>query len=50
VPPFSWGPFGGFEDYEPAKALEVAEVVMARRGMELTPAYRRLVERLAAGR
>ncbi len=50
VPPFSWGPFGGFEAYEPAKALEVAEVVMARRGMELTPDYRRFIERLAAGR
>ncbi len=50
VPPFSWGSFGGFEAYEPAKALEVAEVVMARRGVELTPGYRRLVERLAAGR
>jgi UDP-N-acetylglucosamine diphosphorylase/glucosamine-1-phosphate N-acetyltransferase len=50
VPPFSWGPFGGFEAYEPSKALEVAEVVMARRARELTPGYRRLVERLAAER
>jgi len=47
VPPFSWGPFGGFETYETAKALEVAEVVMSRRGVELTPDYHRLVERLA---
>jgi UDP-N-acetylglucosamine diphosphorylase/glucosamine-1-phosphate N-acetyltransferase len=47
VPPFSWGPFGAFETYDPAKALEVAGVVMARRGVELTDAYRRLVERLA---
>ncbi|HUT99398.1 MAG TPA: putative sugar nucleotidyl transferase [bacterium] len=47
VPPFSWGSFGDFEANEPAKALEVAGMVMARRGVELTPGYRRFVERLA---
>jgi UDP-N-acetylglucosamine diphosphorylase/glucosamine-1-phosphate N-acetyltransferase len=44
VPPFSWGGFDELEPYETSKALEVAGVVMDRRGVELTPGYRRLVE------
>ncbi len=48
VPPFSWGGYGGFKSYEPSKALAVAEIVMARRDVELTPEYRRLVEGYAS--
>ncbi|HDR06258.1 MAG TPA: hypothetical protein ENN88_01350 [Candidatus Coatesbacteria bacterium] len=50
APPFSWGPYGAFETFEPAKALEVAKVVMARRGVELGPDYRRLIEGCALSR
>ncbi|MCC9165969.1 GlmU family protein [Pontibacter harenae] len=35
VPSFSWGGAAGFETYKIEKAFEVAEKVMARRGIEL---------------
>ncbi|MGB2299092.1 MAG: GlmU family protein [Flavobacteriaceae bacterium] len=36
IPSFSWGGSKGFTTYLTSKALEVAEVVMKRRGMEFT--------------
>ncbi|MDB2493599.1 GlmU family protein [Flavobacteriaceae bacterium] len=36
IPSFSWGGSKGFTTYVTSKALEVAEVVMKRRGMEFT--------------
>lgn len=35
IPSFSWGSKAGFETYDFDKAMEVAEVVMQRRGVEL---------------
>lgn len=44
LPPFAWGsPAGGFATYRLAKALRVAEAVMARRDTPLTPADRALL-------
>ena len=50
VPPFSWGrPAEGFADYRLEKALRVAEMVMARRGVPLTEADQALLTRIANG-
>ncbi len=49
VPPFSWGVEAGGGGppaaYDLRKFLEVAEVVMGRRGVELTPGVRAVLER-----
>ncbi len=36
IPSFSWGGASGFADYKVEKALKVADLVMKRRGQELT--------------
>jgi UDP-N-acetylglucosamine diphosphorylase/glucosamine-1-phosphate N-acetyltransferase len=36
IPSFSWGGAGGFQQYAPNKAIEVAEKVYARRELQLT--------------
>ncbi|MEX2595546.1 MAG: putative sugar nucleotidyl transferase [Salibacteraceae bacterium] len=36
IPDFGWGGASGFKNYRLADALQVAEIVMARRGIELT--------------
>lgn len=47
VPSFSWGtPEGGLVPYRIAKALEVAERVMARRSIELKPSEQELLHRI----
>ncbi len=43
VPSFSWGGANKFEKYELAKALEVAERVMDRRGITLTDADKNIL-------
>jgi len=40
---FSWGTETGFVDHEIERALDTARRVMARRGVELTPAMERLI-------
>ena len=44
VPSFSWGGSSGFTTYATKKAFEVAEVVMARRGLELTEQDKLILE------
>ncbi|HET8838474.1 MAG TPA: GlmU family protein [Flavobacteriaceae bacterium] len=44
VPSFSWGGSGGMMTYKTTKAFEVAEIVMNRRGIELTDADRKILE------
>lgn len=39
VPSFSWGGSGGFEPYDPSKALETARRVMERRQVSMSAAY-----------
>jgi UDP-N-acetylglucosamine diphosphorylase/glucosamine-1-phosphate N-acetyltransferase len=36
IPSFAWGGFGGFSTFQPDKALETAERVMARRNVVMT--------------
>ena len=36
VPSFSWGGFGGYKEYKLNKALEVAEIVMNRRKINIS--------------
>lgn len=43
IPSYSWGGHEGFETYNLQKAFEVAESVMARRHIPLTPADRKLL-------
>jgi UDP-N-acetylglucosamine diphosphorylase / glucose-1-phosphate thymidylyltransferase / UDP-N-acetylgalactosamine diphosphorylase / glucosamine-1-phosphate N-acetyltransferase / galactosamine-1-phosphate N-acetyltransferase len=45
VPPFSWGSGGDLTEYRIDKFLEVAERVMARRNVELTPGLREVLRR-----
>ncbi|MGJ8593445.1 MAG: GlmU family protein [Aquaticitalea sp.] len=44
VPSFSWGGNGGFTTYLTNKAFEVAEVVMSRRDIKLTPEDKAILE------
>ena len=39
IPSFSWGGAQGVKPYDFEKAISVAEIVMARRGVKLTPDY-----------
>ena len=48
VPHFSWGGADGLKPYRVDKALEVAEAVLARRGMDLSDAERALLTAIAA--
>ena len=53
VPPFSWGSGPDLRDHQCDKFLQTAERAMARRGQELTPGVRRMLEeawRATAGR
>ena len=43
IPSFSWGGPQGFSTYHLAKAFEVAEKVMKRRGKELTDNEKKLL-------
>jgi hypothetical protein len=40
IPPFSWGSAGVLTTYDPARALDVAAKVMARRNVTMTDSYR----------
>ena len=40
IPDFAWGGAAGFKNYRLADALTVAEIVMARRSVDLTPEMR----------
>jgi len=46
IPSFSWGGFGGFATYLLPKAIEVAQIVMARRNIELTDADIKILEEI----
>lgn len=51
VPSFSWGsPAEGYTSYRLEKALEVAEAMMARRGIEISEAQRALLTAIARER
>jgi len=53
VPPFSWGSGPDLRDHQAARFLATAERAMARRGQELTPGVRRILQeawRATAGR
>jgi UDP-N-acetylglucosamine diphosphorylase/glucosamine-1-phosphate N-acetyltransferase len=43
IPSFGWGGSDGFTTYDPDKALETAELVMARRNISLSPAMRKML-------
>lgn len=42
IPSFTWGGSEGFVQHDPEKALETARRVMARRKVQMSPAYERL--------
>ncbi len=44
IPSFSWGGANGFKTYQLNKALEVAELVMNRRGQQLNDAERQIFQ------
>lgn len=44
IPSFSWGGAQGMEIYKLNKFYETAEKVFARRGMEMSPAYRAVID------
>ena len=46
VPSFSWGGSSGFSAYQPEKAFEAAEVMMARRGVAFTEEDARLLKQV----
>jgi len=47
IPPFTWGgPQDGYGHYKVHKLLETERLVMARRKLELTPAYEAMLRRL----
>lgn len=46
VPSFSWGGAQGFTTFQVAKAFEVAEKVMERRGLQLTVADKKILEHI----
>lgn len=45
VPSFSWGTKDKLEEYELAKAIEVAKKVMSRRGITLSPSYKLAIKK-----
>lgn len=46
IPSFSWGGAAGFSDYKIDKALEVAELVMQRRGVTLGDVDRKILKHI----
>lgn len=46
VPSFSWGGSSGMTTFKTSKAFEVAEVVMKRRGLELSPEDKAILEQV----
>jgi UDP-N-acetylglucosamine diphosphorylase/glucosamine-1-phosphate N-acetyltransferase len=44
IPSYSWGGSDGFVDYEFEKAIELADVVMKRRGIEFSLADKQILE------
>ncbi|MFW5805488.1 MAG: GlmU family protein [Bacteroidales bacterium] len=44
IPSFSWGGAGGYTEYKLNKALQVAEIVMNRRGLILSGIEKRMLE------
>ena len=48
VPSFAWGGSNGFNTYQLKKALETAEIVMARRNIELSEADREILGHIFA--
>ncbi len=43
IPSFAWGGSDGFVEHELEKALETARIVMARRGVEMTAVYEKMI-------
>lgn len=46
IPSFSWGGSNGFVDYEIKKAIELAVVVMKRRGIEFSASDKKILEHI----
>lgn len=46
IPSFSWGGAGGFTDYKMEKVLETANLVMERRGMQLSDEDRSILDHI----
>ncbi|MGC9331621.1 MAG: GlmU family protein [Bacteroidales bacterium] len=46
VPSFSWGGAGGYTDYKLNKALQVADIVMTRRNIQLSEADKHIMEHI----
>ena len=43
IPSFAWGGSDGFVEHDLEKALETARIVMARRGVEMTAVYEKMI-------
>jgi len=46
IPSFAWGGSEGFVKHDLEKALETARIVMARRGVEMSSAYERMLRKI----
>ena len=46
IPSFSWGGAGGFSTYQIKKALDTANLVMSRRGLEVTEEIQKMMEHI----
>ena len=46
IPSFSWGGASGFKTYKLEKSLEVAEIVMSRRNVELTEIDKKILNHI----
>ncbi|MFH2050259.1 MAG: hypothetical protein ABIJ12_12525, partial [bacterium] len=49
IPSFKWGGNGSYIDYKFDKAIETAEVVMKRRGVEISEDEKVILEHLSTG-
>ena len=46
IPSFAWGGSDGFVEHDLEKALETARIVMARRGVEMTADYEKMIRNI----
>ena len=46
IPSFAWGGSEGFVEHDLEKALETARIVMARRGVEMTADYEKMIRNI----
>jgi len=46
IPSFAWGGSDGFVEHDLEKALETARIVMARRGVEMTAVYEKMIRNI----